>query len=65
MSIKALDKISLFLSEVKQEMKRVRWPNRAEAFRLTLVVILVSTVLGIYIGGLDLVLTKLLEIVLR
>ncbi|MBI4099506.1 preprotein translocase subunit SecE [Candidatus Microgenomates bacterium] len=54
-----------FLSEVRSELKKVIWPTRQELIRLTALVIGISLVVGIYVGGLDLIFTKLMEVVLK
>lgn len=54
-------KIKNFLIEVKSEMKKVAWPTRKETLKYTLAVIGVSAVLAAFLGGLDYVLTYLLE----
>ena len=51
-----------FLKEVKSELSKVTWLNRQQTFRLTLIVIGVSIVVGIFIGGLDFVFTKLMKL---
>jgi len=51
-----------FGQEVIEELKRVSWPSRAQTIRLTAVVILISLTIGLYIGIIDLLLAKLLEI---
>ena len=43
-----------FLSEVKNELARVSWPARREVWATTLVVILVSTLFGVYLYAVDL-----------
>ena len=43
-----------FLTEVRNEMKRVTWPTSREVYATTLVVILVSAFFGIYLFLLDL-----------
>ncbi len=53
-----------FLKEVKTELTKVTWPTRTEALRLTAIVIGVSLAVGIYLGGLDYVFTKLTELFL-
>lgn len=58
-------KIIQFLKEVRQELEKVRWPTRLEAVKLTLIVVGVSVVLGIYIGGLDFTLTKIIESLIK
>jgi preprotein translocase SecE subunit len=35
------------------EIKKVQWPTRAEAWNLTLVVMLVAVALGVALGGID------------
>ena len=51
-----------FLKEVRSELKRVVWPTRQEAVRLTTVVIIVSVLVGIYIGALDYILSKIMAL---
>lgn len=51
-----------FFSEIKEELKKVTWPSWQEVIRLTLIVFVVSAVIGIYVGGLDYVFTKLLSL---
>ena len=46
-----------FLSEVRNEMGRVTWPSRKEVYATTFVVILFSVVMGVYLWGVDLLLT--------
>ncbi len=52
-----------FLREVQEELKKVVWPTREETIRLTGVVILVSLFVGLFLGGADFILTKLIELV--
>lgn len=54
-----------FFREVKTELAKVVWPTRKETIRLTLVVVIVSAIVGLFIGGTDFVLTKTMEIVLK
>lgn len=53
-----------FLNETLDELKKVVWPSRNEVIRLTSVVIFVSLAVGVYIGGLDFIFTRALEIVI-
>jgi preprotein translocase subunit SecE len=46
-----------FLTEVRNEMKRVTWPSRKEVYATTVVVILTSAFFGLYLWGLDLALS--------
>ena len=43
-----------FLTEVRNEMRRVTWPTRREVYATTVVVILTSMFFGLYLWGLDL-----------
>jgi len=43
-----------FLSEVKNELARVSWPTRREVWATTLVVIIVSSIFGVYLYAVDL-----------
>ena len=54
-----------FLQETFTELKLVIWPSRSEVLRLTLIVVIISVAVGFYIGGLDLVFTKLVETILK
>ena len=48
----------VFLAQVKNEMERVTWPTRKEGYATTLVVVLTSVFFGLYLWGIDLVLTR-------
>lgn len=50
-----------YLKEVKVELDQVSWPKRVDVIKLTLTVLLISAIVGIYVGGLDFGLTKTLE----
>ncbi len=54
-----------FLSEVRNEMSRVTWPSRKEVYATTLVVILTSFFFGVYLYGVDLILSKIIGWVLQ
>ena len=49
-----------FLSEVRNELGRVTWPSRKEVYATTLVVILTSAFFGVYLYGVDLILSKMI-----
>ncbi|MCL4353251.1 preprotein translocase subunit SecE [Patescibacteria group bacterium] len=54
-----------FLRETKDELKKVTWPSQKEVVRLTIVVIIVSVAVGLFIGGLDFIFTKLIGLIIR
>jgi preprotein translocase subunit SecE len=50
-----------FLAEVRNEMKRVTWPSQKEVYATTVVVILTATFFGLYLFGVDLALSALVQ----
>jgi len=44
-----------------EELKKVSWPTKKETIRLTAVVIIISLIIGLYIGIIDVLLAKGLE----
>jgi len=54
-----------FFSEVRNEMKRVTWPTQREVYATTVVVILFSVVVGLYLFGVDLLFGRAAEWVFR
>ena len=56
-----MNKISQFLKEVKQEVRKVTWPTKAETIRYSIMVIVASLVVAVYLGGVDYVVASLLE----
>lgn len=54
-----------FFKEVRTELAKVTWPKRALVVKLTIVVIGVSVVVAVYLGGLDFVFAKAIEILLK
>ena len=53
-----------YLGESWAELKKVAWPTRQTVIRLTVLVIAVSIVVGIYIYVLDRIFNTLLDVVL-
>ena len=49
----------LFLSEVRNELKRVTWPSQKEVYATTVIVILTSVFFGLYLFALDYGLEKI------
>ncbi len=54
-----------FGKEATAEIKKVTWPTRAEIIRLTVAVVAISIIVGIFLGAIDLLLTKGLEFILN
>lgn len=55
----------IFLKEVQEELKKVVWPTRDEVIRLTFVVMLVSLIVGLFLGGIDFVLVKITQVLIK
>ena len=49
-----------FFGEVVEELRKAHWPTRQEAFRLSLLVLIVCVVVGGILGALDYGFTRLL-----
>jgi preprotein translocase subunit SecE len=58
------DKIKKFLKEVRLELTKVTWTTREELIYSTMVVILVSIILSIFVGVIDLGLSNLASMLL-
>ena len=54
-------KITTFLKEVRLEVKKVNWPTRQQTIRYTLIILGISLVIAVFLGGLDFLFTMLLE----
>ena len=52
-------------SDIIDELKKVSWPSRKDTIRLTSIVIGVSLIIGLYVGIIDIVLAKGLEVVTK
>ena len=51
-----------YLKEVRLELTKVVWPKREAVIKLTLTIIIISSIVGAYVGAVDFGLTKLLEV---
>jgi preprotein translocase subunit SecE len=60
----AVKKLLTFLKEARDELKRVNWPTRKELKDSTKVVILSTLLLVLFIGLIDFVLSKVLNLIL-
>ncbi len=48
---------------LREELKQVTWPTRQEAVQLTITVITISLIMGLFVGIIDISLAKVLEII--
>ncbi|PIZ67008.1 preprotein translocase subunit SecE [Candidatus Roizmanbacteria bacterium CG_4_9_14_3_um_filter_33_18] len=54
-----------FATDIIDELKKVTWPSRQETIRLTTIVIIVSLIIGLYVGIIDILLAKGLEVITK
>lgn len=54
-----------FVREVISELKKVTWPTRDETIKLTAVVIAISVITALFIGGLDALFIKITSLVFQ
>lgn len=53
-----------YIKEVIHEIKKVSWPSRAQTQKMTLIVLGVSIVVGLYIGVIDFIFQKIMTSIL-
>jgi len=53
-----------YFRETAGEMRKVSWPTRQEAINLTIVVLIVTAVMSLFLGSLDYVFTTLFRLVI-
>ena len=53
-----------FFKETKQELNKVTWPARSELWQATLVVIVTTLMMAVFIGVIDLFLSGLMRVLL-
>ena len=63
--MQVLARVREFSREVLAEFRKVTWPSREELINSTTVVIAVTVILAFFLGGVDIVLARIVERVLR
>ncbi len=61
----AMMRVRNYVTNVRTEIGRVNWPSRKEVVSLTVLIIFLAVVLGIYLGLADLIITQILRFLLR
>jgi len=56
-------RIRRYLDESYSELKKVTWPTREQVRNLTVLVLAISGIMGIFISVVDLILTDVLRII--
>ncbi|HBH61908.1 MAG TPA: preprotein translocase subunit SecE [Nitrospiraceae bacterium] len=59
------EKIKNFFREVKVELKKVVFPSREEVIGSTKVVVVLVLIIAVFLGMIDLILSKLIGMVIR
>lgn len=59
-----MSKVLQYLKEVKNELVKVVWPSRRDTVKMTIIVIVFSVMVSVFLGAVDYGLSKLLEQVL-
>lgn len=57
-------KTKSFLAGVREELRHVNWPSRSEAIYLTIVVVVGTLALAIFLGAFDYLFEYLLKLIL-
>jgi preprotein translocase subunit SecE len=58
-------RVKEFVREVLAEFRKVTWPSRQQLANSTAVVIVVTVVVAFFLGGVDIVLARIVEGILR
>jgi len=59
-----IGKTNKFLTDVKVELKKVTWPTRKDTYASTIVVIVLVLASAVFLGGVDLILSRLIRLIL-
>ena len=57
-----MDRIRRFINEAWSELKKVSWPTREQTRNLTVLVLVVSAAVGIYITVFDVIFTQAVQL---
>ncbi|MDH3572741.1 MAG: preprotein translocase subunit SecE [Desulfobacteraceae bacterium] len=60
-----IDKGLQFLREVKVELKKVVWPSRKQTIGSTVVVLILTIIISVFLGMVDIGLSSLIRVVLK
>jgi preprotein translocase subunit SecE len=63
--MKIFEKPANFITEVKVEMQKVSWSTKDELIGSTTVVIASTLLLAMFIGAVDIVLSRVINLILR
>jgi len=58
-----MERIKIFLTETRTELKKVTWPTREELKESTRVVIVSTIIVTVFIGVVDQILSRIIKLV--
>lgn len=58
-----MEKYINFFREVKEELKKIVWPSRDETIGTTTVVIIFVLIMAVFLGVVDVALSKIIEFI--
>ena len=56
-----MSKVGEYINETKTELKHVIWPSRRQTFYYTVIVIVLSILIGYYLGFWDFIFSQVLQ----
>jgi len=56
--------LSEFFTNVKAEIKKVTWPSKKDTYASTTVVIVLVILCAVFLGGVDMILSRLIRLIL-
>ena len=59
-----MNKALQFLSQAKAELKKVTWPTRKQTLASTGVVMIIVVIMSVYLGIIDVILSRLVKYIL-
>jgi len=60
-----MKKLIKYIKDSMIEMKKVTWPSRKEALNYTVLIVIITIAVAIFLGSLDFIFSKILEIVVN
>jgi len=61
---KITDRVKEYFIDTRGELRKVTWPTRQQATKLTLIVLAVTLVMALFLGGVDWVFANLIALIL-
>jgi len=54
-----------FIQEAKEELLKVNWPSKNQTINYTMLIVGISVVMAVFLGGLDYVFSYILKLILK